>query len=134
VDEDNRSAAGGVRRLDLPALPLRNGRHAELLSVAVQGHRTLANRRRATNTIHLSSGGWTATRTGTGTYTITFGDTGHGRTIVSLTPIAGNPPGSNCVLGNALADNAYEVRCYEGNGATPWVPWDVAYHVIAIGG
>src|SRR4030095_9625773 len=46
VYEDDRSGAGGVCRLDLPALPLRNGRHAELLSVAVEGHRTLANRRR----------------------------------------------------------------------------------------
>jgi hypothetical protein len=38
VDEDDRSAAGGVCRLDLPAFPLRNGRHAELLSVSVEGH------------------------------------------------------------------------------------------------
>src|SRR5262245_2131815 len=46
VDEDDRSGAGGVCRLDLPALPLRNGPHAELLSIAVEGHPTLANRRR----------------------------------------------------------------------------------------
>jgi hypothetical protein len=35
--EDNRSSVGCICCLDLPALPLRNGRHAELLSVAVEG-------------------------------------------------------------------------------------------------
>jgi len=46
VDEDDR-VVPDVFRLDLPALPHRNGRHAELLSVPVEGHPTLANRRQA---------------------------------------------------------------------------------------
>ena len=44
MDEDDRSGAGGVCRLDLPALPLGDGRDADFLSIAVKGLPTLANR------------------------------------------------------------------------------------------